>query len=147
MDVINNIINNNHDPSKLYEFPELLYLQEKTLNFQKELSRFERLNTIGEMAAGIGHKVRNPMTVVRGYLQIFNTKKQFAEYNEQLTTLINELDRANHIISEFLSLAKDKQLSIEQGNINSILNTLFPLLQADAYRVGHDIHVEKGEMM
>ncbi|MDF2930612.1 MAG: Sporulation kinase [Anaerospora sp.] len=62
---------------------------------ENELARFERLNIIGEMAAGIGHEVRNPMTTVRGYLQLFKRKEAFASYGGQLDTMIEELDRAN----------------------------------------------------
>ncbi len=113
---------------------------------EEEIARFDRLNVIGEMAAGIGHEVRNPLTTVRGYLQMFSHKLKFVEYQEQFKTMIEELDRANSIISEFLSLAKDRPLSMEASNLNDIIQPLFPLLQADGFRMGHQIQLELGSI-
>lgn len=107
-----------------------------------ELSRLERLNLVGEMAAGIGHEIRNPMTVVRGYLQMFQRKEIFAEYRNQLDTMIEELDRANAIITEYLSLAKNKSTELSMGNINSVLDIIFPLLKAAADNYGHILEME-----
>jgi len=111
-----------------------------------EMSRLDRLNIVGEMAAGIGHEIRNPMTTVRGYLQLFQRKKTFSEYYRQLETMIEELDRANLIISEFLSLAKNKTMDMKPANINNIISHLFPLFQAEAFRMGHEIEVQAQEV-
>jgi signal transduction histidine kinase len=91
------------------------------------------------MAASIGHEVRNPMTTVRGYLQLFQRKEHFAEHAEQINTMIEELDRANSIITEFLSLAKNKTVNMKIGNLNTVIHALYPLLQADALRRGHEV--------
>lgn len=107
-----------------------------------ELQRLSNLQTVGEMAAGISHEVRNPMTTVRGYLQYFLRKDKLNIYHEQFKTMIEELDRANSIITEFLSLAKNKHANKEVGNLNGVLETLVPLLEADALRMGHAIHVK-----
>mgnify|MGYP003605451788 FL=1 len=113
---------------------------------EKELRRLDRLNLIGEMAASIGHEVRNPMTTVRGYLQLFQNRPAFANHLHQINVMIDELDRANSIISEFLSLAKNKSLEIKPGNLNSVVTSLFPLIQADAFRMGHDAAAQLGDL-
>jgi signal transduction histidine kinase len=110
--------------------------------YEAELSRLDNLNLIGEMAAGIGHEVRNPMTTVRGYLQWFNQKEAFAEHRESFTIMINELDRANSIITDFLSLAKDKKVELVLTDLNKIILSAFPLLQADAFLRGNEIELE-----
>ncbi len=74
--------------------------------YEKEMVRLDRLNLIGEIAGGIAHEIRNPMTGVRGYLQLFQEKEEFASYKKHFNTLIGELDRANAIITEFLSRAR-----------------------------------------
>lgn len=112
--------------------------------YEKELAHFDRLNVIGEMAAGIGHEVRNPMTTVRGYLQLFQKKEEFTKYLDQINTMIEELDRANSIISEFLSLSKDKTVEMKSGNLNDSVQFLYPLLQADAFCRGHNLYLELG---
>ncbi len=98
----------------------------------KEIARLDRLNLIGEMAAGIGHEVRNPMTTVRGFLQVLQRKPEFASHDEFFNLMIEELDRANSIISEFLSLAKNRPVNLEENSLNKIILTLLPLMQADA---------------
>ena len=106
-----------------------------------ELARLSALNLVGEMAASIGHEVRNPMTTVRGYLKLFQRKAEFLPYNDRLVTMIEEIDRANAIITEFLSLAKNKTSNMEQGNLNTVVQTLFPLMQADALLMGQQLEI------
>lgn len=109
---------------------------------EKELSRLERLNLIGEMGASIAHEIRNPMTTVRGFLQLFKCKNEFLKHKENLDLMTDELDRANSIISEFLSLAKNKVVCLNYHNLNAIVKALYPLLQADALRNGNNIKLE-----
>jgi two-component system, sporulation sensor kinase E len=100
--------------------------------FMIEMARLERLKLIGEIAAGIGHEIRNPMTTVRGFLQILRTKPECVNYYDYYTLMIEELDRMNSIISEFLSLAQNRILEKKQNNINSIMEAILPLIQSDA---------------
>jgi len=97
------------------------------------------------MAAAIGHEIRNPLTAVRGYLQFFQGKKENAKYRTQYQMMVDELDRANGIISEFLSLAKNKAIELKSYNLNDIISALLPLLQAEAFRTGHEIQVDMGD--
>ena len=148
--VLNLIINASHfnmdeDANSMGYIITLKDITEKRL-FTKELSRLDRLNLIGEMAAGIGHEVRNPMTTVRGYLQMFQLKKKYADDHEQFHIMIEELDRANSIITEFLSLAKNKRVELKPGNLNGTIHALFPLLQADAMRLGYKIQTDIGDI-
>jgi PAS domain S-box-containing protein len=75
--------------------------------FEQEMARLDHLNLIGELAAGIAHEIRNPMAVVRGYLQLMQLKEEFASHSKRFDTMIGEIDRANAIITEFLSLARN----------------------------------------
>jgi len=97
---------------------------------EQEMARLDRLNLVGEMAASIGHEIRNPMTSVRGFLQMFEHK--YSEDKEFLNLMIEELDRANAIITEFLSLAKNKMVELIPKDLNSILKNILPLVQASA---------------
>ncbi|CQR70065.1 sporulation kinase [Sporomusa ovata] len=114
---------------------------------ENEIGRLDRLNIVGEMAASIGHEIRNPLTTVRGYLQMFGMKDKYAEHKEQFSTMIEELDRANLIITEFLSLAKNKVVDFQRANLNEIITTLLPLLQAEALHRGNlELKIELGEI-
>lgn len=101
-------------------------------SMDKEMLRLERLSLVGEMAAGIGHEIRNPMTTVRGFLQLLAKKQEILKYEDYINMMLQELDKANSIITEFLLLAKDRPVKLEQQNLNHILESLSPLIVADA---------------
>ncbi|MHB1419638.1 MAG: PAS domain-containing protein [Bacillota bacterium] len=99
---------------------------------ERDMAHLEQLNVIGQMAASIGHEVRNPMTTIRGFLQLLSAKKDLMEYKDYLGLMIEELDRANSIISEFLSLASNKLLDLKMTSLNTIVTSLYPLIAASA---------------
>ncbi len=109
-----------------------------------EMTRLSRLNLVGEIAASIGHEIRNPMTSVRGFLQMFKTR--YIEDKEFLDLMIEELDRANYIITEFLSLAKTKMVDMKLRNFNAIINEILPLIQAQAQSRDQHIKLELDEL-
>lgn len=76
---------------------------------EKETKQSDSLNTIGHLAASVAHEIRNPLTVVRGFMQIFS-KETFVppEKQEYIHLMIRELDRAEKIINNYLSLAKPR---------------------------------------
>ncbi len=107
-----------------------------------EMARLDRLNLVGEMAASIGHEVRNPLTTVRGFLQYFQGKNEFLSHRSQFSLMIEELDRANSIITEFLSLAKNKRIDLELVDLNTIILGIYPLIQASALQEGKQVQLD-----
>jgi signal transduction histidine kinase len=120
--------------------PVLQYISEQT----EHMARLDRLNVIGEMAASIGHEVRNPMTTVRGYLQHMSIKEKYKDNREVFELMMEELDRANSIITEFLSLAQNKTMDFKAVSINKVISDVAPLIQADALRMNCGINI-RGE--
>jgi len=113
---------------------------------QQEVARLDRMHIIGEMAAGIGHEIRNPMTTVRGFLQILAERKEMASYRNFYKIMIEELDRANSIITEYLNLAKNKHVDLELQDLNAVIRTLFPLIQADAMMSDKKVSLVLGDI-
>lgn len=111
-----------------------------------ELARLEKLNLIGEMAAGLGHEIRNPITSVRGFLQLITEREQDISNKDYYNLMIDELDRANAIITEFLSLAKNKAVKLELNNLNSVIANLAPLIEANAVAINQNIRIELGNI-
>ncbi len=101
-------------------------------NLEQSMSRMDRMNMIGEMAANVAHEIRNPLTTVRGYLQIMGNRKEFNSYKDRFELMIGELDRTNAIIREYLSLAKNKLVELNYHDLNTSITSLLPLLEADA---------------
>jgi PAS domain S-box-containing protein len=114
--------------------------------YEQEMSRLDRLKLMGQIAGGIAHEIRNPMTVVRGYLQLMQDKEEFASQHKRFDTMIGEIDRANAIITEFLSLAKDKPEEMKRQNINDIVTVLVPLIQADVAKNQVAVSVDLAEV-
>jgi two-component system, sporulation sensor kinase E len=118
----------------------------KQKEIEKQIARLDRLNIIGEMAAGIAHEVRNPMTTVRGFLQMLAKKEQNSPNVSFYNIMIEELDRANGIITEFLSLAKNKAVNLKYANLNQIIKAIIPLIEADARVSNKNIILELSEI-
>ncbi len=109
---------------------------------EQDMAKLDRLNLVGEMAAGIGHEIRNPMTTVRGFLQLLSGKEDCRNYEEYFNLMIEELDRANSIITEYLAVAKDRPVNLKMQNLNSLVKAMIPLLNADAMNSEKSIEVD-----
>jgi two-component system sporulation sensor kinase C len=101
-------------------------------NLEKMTSMLDRMNMVGSMAATVAHEIRNPMTTVRGYLQVMGGREKYQTDKESFKLMIEEIDRANSIIREYLSLSREKLANLEKRSLNTIIEALFPLIQADA---------------
>ncbi|MFC5451842.1 ATP-binding protein [Paenibacillus aestuarii] len=110
----------------------------ENLRYESEMARLAQLNLVGEMAAGIAHEIRNPMTTIRGFLQLFRDGKRRLE-SEYIQIMLEELDRANDIITEYLSLAKNKRTHQQSEHLNRIIESLQPLIQAEAVMSGKHV--------
>ncbi|WP_322907553.1 ATP-binding protein [Paenibacillus sp. SGZ-1009] len=105
---------------------------------RSELNHVEQLSLVGKMAASITHEIRNPMAVVRGFLQLMKEKSP-ASLDHYYRIVMEELDRANSIINDFLSLAQNRIVEKEPGDLNAVIQELLPLLWADANLRGQSI--------
>jgi two-component system, sporulation sensor kinase B len=100
---------------------------------QLELQRAERMNAIGQLAASVAHEIRNPMTVVKGFLQIFHSKEIMStEEKEYIQLMITEMNRAETIINDYLSMAKPDIDDIEVINCTDVIRTVSDLINSYA---------------
>ncbi|TCZ75870.1 hypothetical protein E0485_15970 [Paenibacillus albiflavus] len=104
----------------------------QNLDLENKLKRISSLHTVGEMAASISHEIRNPLTTIRGFLQILRNKQEYQTDRVYFDTMIEEVTRANNIITEYLSLAQDKYSELTLQDLNGIIRTIHPLMQANA---------------
>ncbi len=110
--------------------------------FEKEMARFDQLHTVAKMGASIAHEVRNPMTTVRGLLQMLGDKEDCQPYKEYFDLMIEEIDAANAMISEYLSLTKVKPVKYSQQNLNRVIKAISPLIAADATKSDQELILE-----
>lgn len=111
------------------------------VEIQEQLRKSDTLNVIGELAAGIAHEIRNPMTALKGFVQLLKeeTKGKNPMYYQVITT---ELDRIETIINEFLLLAKPKAIKYQMKDVSQIMKETVDLLKAQAvlHNVQIDVH-------
>ena len=124
-----------------HRLEELVKTRSDTLLVQQQtINRLQHLNLIGELSAGIAHEVRNPMTSVRGFLQLLGNKDYNKKDKEYFDLMIDEIDRANSIITDFLGFSKDKKIDYEDKDLNHIILKLVPLLDTNLlYEITTDL--------
>ncbi|MBM7644434.1 two-component system sporulation sensor kinase B [Scopulibacillus daqui] len=108
--------------------------------FRLEMARSEKIHIVGQLAASVAHEVRNPITVVKGFMQLIqHDEKLSGRYHDYLQTMERELDRATGIINDYLSLAKPQEGQAKIINITEQLHTVCHTLHS--YAVINDMRL------
>jgi two-component system sporulation sensor kinase A len=97
----------------------------------------EKLSVAGQLAAGIAHEIRNPITAIKGFLQLMEGGLQYKK--EFFSVIFSEINRIELILSELLSLAKPPLDNYRHKNIGSILQHVVALTRSQATL--HNIHI------
>ena len=114
---------------------------------KEAMLQLENMHLMGELAAGVGHEVRNPLTTVRGFLQFYKMRPEFANHSSTFDLMIEELDRASSIITEFLSLGRQREVSeYRMLDLNTTVRALSPLLSAEAIKLGCELDLILGDI-
>jgi two-component system, NtrC family, sensor kinase len=106
----------------------------------KKILHADKLATVGELAAGAAHEIRNPLTSIRSTAQFL--KKALAEDKHVLADgIVEEVDRIDHIIAGLLSLSKSTELKMVRVDLTDIIRQTLLLLDPELR--GHAIIVEE----
>jgi two-component system, sporulation sensor kinase E len=108
---------------------------------QEQLRKSDRLNVIGELAAGIAHEIRNPMTALKGFIQLLEGSIK-PEHDMYYQVITSELARIESIINEFLILAKPQAIRYQEKDINQIIRETVELLNAQAVLYNVQFHTQ-----
>ena len=99
---------------------------------EQALERNKRLASLGQMAAGLAHEIRNPLGTLRGFSQYFSMQfKEGEDGHNYANIMINEVDRLNQTISELLQFARPREPEFMNVNIHSLLCKTRQLLAHD----------------
>jgi signal transduction histidine kinase len=102
----------------------------KMLQMEEQVRRQERLATVGSLAAGIAHEIRNPLASLSGSIQVLQGELDLKGDNKHLMDIVvRETDRLNTIITEFLEYARPKTNQDEQIVLSSLLAETCTLLK------------------
>ncbi|MGE6378349.1 PAS domain S-box protein [Peribacillus muralis] len=103
----------------------------KNLEMQEQIRKSDTLNVVGELAAGIAHEIRNPMTALKGFIQLLEDGVE-GDFSTYFHVITSEIKRIETIITEFLVLAKPQALKIVKQDVHTILRETLELLAAQA---------------
>ena len=112
----------------------------KIKNMEDMVRSSEKLGVLGELAAGIAHEVRNPLTTLKGFLQLINSDMD-KNNQKYITLMLDEVDRIEQITNEFMAAAKPQALHYTNANIIPIINQVVALMQPQAILNGVQINV------
>ncbi len=110
------------------------------IDMQEQLRKSDTLSVVGELAAGIAHEIRNPMTALKGFIQLL--ENSVGEDHEMYFNVItSEFQRIESIITEFLVLAKPQAVQYQETNLIKIMKDTVELLSAQA--VMHNVQYKE----
>ncbi|WHZ04111.1 ATP-binding protein [Neobacillus sp. YX16] len=98
----------------------------------EELRQNEKLAVIGQMAAAIGHEIRNPLSTLKGFTQL--QQERYPNTNDFYPIMIQEIDRINSIVNDLMYLGKPKEVKFVTANIEEIIAYTLSITQQQAER-------------
>lgn len=109
----------------------------KIKNAEQNLRRTETSHVLGDLAAGVAHEIRNPLSTIKGFLQLLSGNDSV---NQELLKVVGvEMEQVEDIVNEFLLLSKREFSSFESVNMNSLLKEVIERLSTKAIDSGIDM--------
>ena len=102
----------------------------RLLEMEEQIRRQERLATVGSLAAGIAHEIRNPLASLSGSIQMLQGELELqGDHRHLMDIVLRETDRLNTIITEFLDYARPRSNQLEQISLASLLEETITLFR------------------
>jgi PAS domain S-box-containing protein len=99
---------------------------------EEVLHRQDKLAAVGQLAAGVAHEIRNPLTSMKGYAEFLQLDEKDPERMEFLSIILDEIERVNTIVEDFMVLAKPKVVELEEKNVVPVIKNVVSLLEFEA---------------
>ncbi len=123
-------------------FQDLTILKE----LEEEMKNKEKWAAIGELSANIAHEIRNPLASLRGSIEMLREGKIPEKHRDKLMGIaINETERLNTIVTDFLTYSRPKPLDIQNVDLNALLSDTLELLRNRAQDMGDIIVLQECE--
>ncbi len=113
---------------------------------EKSVIRAKNLEDLAAMSAGMAHEIRNPLTSISGYAQYIQLElSQSSKLQEDISIIIDEVDRLNRIVDRFLSFARPKELKLKLEDINVVVKSAIKILnnELSCNNVKLDVNLNK----
>lgn len=109
------------------------------------LHRQDKLAAVGQLAAGVAHEIRNPLTSMKGYAEFLLEDETDEQRREFVDIILDEINRVNQIVEDFMVLAKPKVVDLKEKNIVPIIKNVLSLLEFEARKKKVRMHFEAND--
>ncbi len=109
--------------------------------WEEYMRQAEKLSIVGELAAGTAHEIRNPLTSIKGFVQLLRNRYHEQGLRDYTDIMLKEIDRINMIISEFLALSSH-QPDPRIIDLETILKEIKLLVEAEALLKNIEVEIE-----
>jgi two-component system, sporulation sensor kinase A len=134
-----------HETGELKEIVSVSRDIQKRMETNEMLRKSEKLAVVGQMAAAVAHEIRNPLTPIKGFMQLLNTEKEINPV--YLKIVLDELQRVETIISEFLSMAKPHTEKTSIVRVDAVVKQVVQLLQTEALMKNMQLNVYSADLI
>ncbi|GGE05750.1 hypothetical protein GCM10011571_03590 [Marinithermofilum abyssi] len=133
-------------PNEANHAPELIQLAEQRLSIEQRRIRdqederrrhLEKLSAVGQLAAGLAHEIRNPLTSIRGFIQI--SASESLEVKKWESIILPEIDRINDLLKQFLHLSESRPARFMLFNLDRLIDDVLQLLRPKSILMGQEL--------
>jgi two-component system, NtrC family, sensor histidine kinase HydH len=124
-----------------YFFPEAKDIFSSIYGFDQELEK-EKSQLLEEMATALAHEIRNPLGSIKGAGQYLRSETDNAENQKLLDVIIEETDRLNNVVTQFMNYAKPYAVNPKMYNVNGIIEKAVTVIRASELPAGIRIETE-----
>ncbi|MDG5786574.1 histidine kinase dimerization/phospho-acceptor domain-containing protein [Evansella sp. AB-P1] len=104
------------------------------LKHEKMLKTQQQMEAVTQVAAGVAHELRNPLSVIKGFLQLSRLSNNLNKYYD---TIFSEIERMNKIIEDFLSVSR-KEIELHFVKPLTLMESLLMIFRSECLL--HDVH-------
>ena len=124
----------------------LIHNMTQIKRLESNVQRADRLNSIGTMAAGMAHEIKNPLQSIKTFTQLLLDRYDDADFRNTFAEVVPpEVDRIDSIVTRLLHFARPQPVSFRLHDIRQILNNVFALVENQMRKSGVDLHMDMPE--